>query len=115
MKMNVTTMRRLALAAVVTMTFAVAACSGTDEEGTSTDPDSNDVVAPSEESESTGELGTAEQAVCRCEGYEGVVRCSTTGKQYIYWMCNTVSYNNARNACLRACGGGNCVTQPGQC
>jgi hypothetical protein len=114
MKLNVTTIRRFALSALATTTMAcaLAACSATDDEGT--ESETSDVAAL-QEAENTRELGTAEQAVCRCDGHEGVIRCSTTGKTYIYWMCNTVSYNNARNACLRACGGGSCVTQPAQC
>lgn len=120
MKLNVTMIRRMALSVVMTMTMtcAVAACSGTDEgEGT----DGNDVPAageegePAQDSQQTVELGTAEQAVCKCQGYEGYVQCSTTHNIYEYFMCSATSLNSALAACRRACSGGSCVIHPANC
>jgi hypothetical protein len=120
MKMTMLMMRRLVQSAAVILACAVAACSGTEgDDSVNAEMESSDVAAPNEEVTpaqnadlSPGELGKAEQALCKCQGFEGEVSCSTTGADFPYLMCNGPALNRARAACGQACPGGSCVIHP---
>jgi hypothetical protein len=118
--MNMLMMRRLLQSTALIMTCAVAACSGADgDESTSSATESKDVAAPSEQAApaqeanlGTGELGKAEQAICKCSGFEGDVICSTTGADFPYPMCSGSALNRVLATCRSACAGGSCVIHP---